>query len=74
MTNLEVVSEGPVAQHLEESMMINILPNIIKIIMFTPSTNALLCIHSSLPLRHVTVWINSPHKDWFELVHTSICK
>ena len=38
---LEVVPEGPVAQHLEEGVVVHILANVIKVIVLATSTYAL---------------------------------
>ena len=54
--------------------MIDILANIIKIIVLSSSSDALLSVDSSLPLGHVTVGVNCPNKDRLELIHASVGK
>ena len=45
---LEVVTKTPVTQHLKEGVMIHILSYVLKIVVFTTGTNALLTVDSSL--------------------------
>lgn len=41
-TNLEIIAERPVAEHLKECVMVYILAHIIQVVVFAPSTDALL--------------------------------
>ena len=42
MSDLEEISERPVAQHLKEGMVVGVFPNIVQVIVFSPSLNELL--------------------------------
>ena len=43
-TNLEIVSKRPVSQHLKESVMVEVVAHIIKVIVFTSDTDTLLTV------------------------------
>ena len=42
MSDLEEISERPVAQHLKEGVVVGVFSNIVQVIVFPPSSNALL--------------------------------
>ena len=69
---LEVVSKRPVSQHLKECVMVDILADIVKIIMFASSSDTLLGVDSPLPLGHIAIGVHGPHEDGLELVHARI--
>ena len=66
---LKIISKWPVSQHFKESVVINILANILQIIMLSTSTNTFLTVHSTLQFCKVTVWINCSEEDWFILTN-----
>ena len=65
--HLEEVSKTPVSHHLKERVMINIFPNIIKIIVLPSCTNALLRIDNALQSPKVTIGIHGALEDRLEL-------
>lgn len=64
---LKVVSKGPGPQHLEEGVVVDILTNIIKVIVFASCTNTLLRVGSTTQLGHGVGRINGVKEDWLEL-------
>lgn len=69
---LEVVGEGPVAQHLKERVVIDVLSDIIQIVVFASGANTLLRVVGTLPFSHVAVRIHSAQEDGLVLVHAGI--
>ena len=69
---LKVVAKAPVTKHLEESMMIRVLTNIVQIIVLTSSTNALLGVDSTTQLGKVGRRIHCAEENGLVLIHTSI--
>lgn len=51
---LEVVTEGPVTEHLEEGVVVHVLTHIVQIVVLTTGANALLGVASSLQLSERT--------------------
>jgi len=47
--------------------MVHILANIVQVIVFAASTDALLTVDSPGQSTHATVGVNGTLKDWFEL-------
>mmetsp|Transcript_7113 Transcript_7113/g.14857 ORF Transcript_7113/g.14857 Transcript_7113/m.14857 type:complete len:207 (+) Transcript_7113:2295-2915(+) len=68
----EVVSEGPVPKHLKESMMINILSDIVQIIVLSTCTNAFLRINRPLQSGHRQRGIASSQKQGLVLIHARV--
>lgn len=64
--------DEPIAQHLEEGVVVAILANIVEIIMFATSADALLTVHSTLQLRHWVRLADSAQEDGLELVHARV--
>ena len=83
-TLLEVVAEGPVAEHLEKGVVVDILADVVKIIVLASSTNALLRVARSLQLGKRTGGVNLRVRGDFEndlseedglvLVHSGVCE
>ena len=69
---LEVVTEGPVAQHLEEGVMVDILADVVQVVVLAAGSDTLLGVDGSLPLGHVAVGVHGAHEDGLELVHARI--
>ena len=61
--HLEVISKGPVAQHLKEGVMVGVLANVIQIIVFPTSTDTFLAVDDTLQSTHFTVWIDGARED-----------
>lgn len=64
----EIISKGPRAQHLKESVMVHVFAHIIKIIVFAASTNALLCVCSTPKSGHWVGRVNGVQEDGLELL------
>lgn len=63
ITDLKIISKGPVSQHFKECMMINIFAYIIQIVVLASCTNAFLAVSSTFEFRQITVWIHSSQKN-----------
>lgn len=57
---LEVVSKGPVPQHLKEGMMVHISAHILQVIVFSSSSNTFLTVDNSAVRSHRTARVRSP--------------
>ena len=68
----EVVSERPVAQHLEESVVVDILPDVVQVVVLAASADALLAVDDAAPFRHVRVGVDCANKHRLELVHPGV--
>ena len=71
-THLEVLSKRPVTKHFKESVMVNVLANIVKVVVFTSCPDALLRVNSSDQLAHVTFWIYCAQEDRLELDYSTM--
>lgn len=47
---LEIISEAPIAKHLKESVMILVFAHVLEVVVFAPSSNALLSVHHATQL------------------------
>lgn len=65
--HLEVVTEGPRAQHLEESVMVDILPHIVQVIVLPPSSDTLLRVGCSVQFGHGMRRVDGVQEDRLEL-------
>jgi hypothetical protein len=63
----EIVSKGPIAKHLKECVMVNILPHVIQIIVLSSSSYALLGISGSDKVSQIAVWVCRSQKYRLEL-------
>ena len=70
--HLEIIAEGPVAQHLEESVVIAVLADIVKVVVLATGANALLGVGGAFPGSHWVGLVDGAEEDGLELVHTSI--
>ena len=52
--------------------MVHVLANIVKIVVFSPSSDTLLGVDSPLPLGHVAVGVHCADEDGLKLVHAGI--
>lgn len=68
---LEVVTKGPIAQHLKECMMICVLADVIQVVVLSTSTDALLCVACTLQFAQFAVGIHCSEEDGLELIHTA---
>src|SRR5438874_1873097 len=72
---LEVIAKGPVAEHLEEGVVVSVQTNILKIIMFAAGADAFLCVgrtrifawNCTWPFRDIRRAL--AEKDRHELIH-----
>ncbi len=69
---LEVVTERPVTQHLEESVVVRVLSDIVKIVVLASCTNTLLRVDSALHGTKRRVGVGDTQEDGLVLVHTSV--
>jgi hypothetical protein len=69
---LEVGRKAPVAKHLKECVVVHIFSDIIKIVMLSSSTDALLRVCCTLQISERAFRIDCSHEDRFELVHARI--
>ena len=65
--NLKVVGERPVAQHLEERVMIDVLADVVQVVVLAAGANTLLRVARALPSGHLTVRIHAAQEQRFEL-------
>ena len=52
--------------------MVHVLANIVKIVVFSPSSDTLLGVDSPLPLGHVAVGVHCADEDGLKLIHAGI--
>ena len=81
---LEVVSEGPIAEHFKEGVVVDVLADIVEIVVLASGANALLRVAGSLQLGERTGGVdlsirgdceaNLSEEDGFVLVHSRVCK
>lgn len=69
---LEVISKGPVTQHLKESVVIDILSNVVQIVVLSSGTNTLLRVDSTREVSHGKTRITSSQEKWLKLIHSSV--
>jgi len=48
-------------------MMVEVISDVIKVIVFASNTNTLLAVDDASIRRHVTMWVDSTQKHWLEL-------
>ena len=65
--HLEVVTKWPVAQHLKEGVVREVLPHLLKVIVFAAHTNTLLAVDNPFQGRHLWPWVNGAKEQWLEL-------
>lgn len=71
---LEVVTKGPIAQHLEECVVIRVLANVVQVIMLSASTDTFLSVEGALQLGHIRMRIHGAEENSFVLVHARVCE
>lgn len=64
---LEVVPKGPGPQHLKERVVVDVLANIVKVVVFAAGTYTLLSIGGAAKLCHWMGRIDGVQEDWLEL-------
>src|SRR5207248_8084724 len=66
---LEIITEAPIAQHLEKSVVISVEPDVFEIVVFSPGANAFLRVGHArrLPRRLLLA-----EKNWDELIHAGV--
>mmetsp|Transcript_15094 Transcript_15094/g.34697 ORF Transcript_15094/g.34697 Transcript_15094/m.34697 type:complete len:428 (+) Transcript_15094:1654-2937(+) len=69
---LEVGGEAPVAEHLEESVVVDVLPDVVKVVVLASRADALLGVACSLERCERTLGVNGAHEDGLELVHPCV--
>mmetsp|Transcript_118021 Transcript_118021/g.252066 ORF Transcript_118021/g.252066 Transcript_118021/m.252066 type:complete len:694 (-) Transcript_118021:302-2383(-) len=69
---LEIVTERPISEHLEEGVVVDILAHVLEVVVFASGTDALLRVRCALQLRKGVRRVDLPNKDGLELVHASV--
>jgi hypothetical protein len=69
---LEVVAEGPVAQHLEERVVVRVLAHVVEVVVLAARADALLTVHRPLELAQVRRRVRLAQEDGLELVHPRV--
>ncbi len=69
---LEVVAEGPVAQHLEEGVVVAVAAYVLEVVVLTPGADALLAVDGPLEPMEGGARGGGPLKEGFELIHARI--
>mmetsp|Transcript_1475 Transcript_1475/g.4732 ORF Transcript_1475/g.4732 Transcript_1475/m.4732 type:complete len:367 (+) Transcript_1475:614-1714(+) len=69
---LEVVTKGPVAAHLEEGVVVDVLADVVEIVVFAAGPDALLSVGGALELRQARVGVGLPEENGLELVHPRV--
>ena len=64
-----IVAKGPIAEHLEERVMIGIIPDILEIVVLPGDPQALLCIGCSRVLA-----LLQSQENVLELIHACVCE
>ena len=69
---LEVVPEGPVAQHLEEGVVVDVPPDVVEVVVLAAGADALLRVGRAGQLGEVGVGVGGPQENRLELVHPRV--
>mmetsp|Transcript_34600 Transcript_34600/g.67744 ORF Transcript_34600/g.67744 Transcript_34600/m.67744 type:complete len:395 (-) Transcript_34600:164-1348(-) len=69
---LEVVSEGPVAKHLKEGVVVHILAHVIQVIVLAARSDALLAVARRGELGEGGLGVDGAGEDGLVLVHASV--
>lgn len=64
---LEIIPKGPGAQHLEEGVVVDILPHVVQVVVLAPSSDALLSVGGSAQLSERVRGVDGVEEDGFEL-------
>ena len=70
--HFEVIAEGPVAQHLEEGVVVDVLPDIVQIVMLPAGADAFLGVGGAGQGGHGVVGGHGPEEERFVLVHARV--
>jgi hypothetical protein len=70
----EVISKGPIPKHFKKGVVVNILPNIVEIIVFTTRTDAFLRIDSTFQIGHGKGGITCAQEERLVLIHPRVGK
>mmetsp|Transcript_18016 Transcript_18016/g.57622 ORF Transcript_18016/g.57622 Transcript_18016/m.57622 type:complete len:812 (+) Transcript_18016:860-3295(+) len=69
---LEVVPERPVAQHLEERVVVHVLAHVVQVVVLAASADALLRVARATKPSQRTARVHLAQEDGLELVHASV--
>eukprot|EP00965_Chrysotila_dentata_P239660 6203228-Pleurochrysis_carterae.AAC.3 len=69
---LEVVAKGPVAQHLEEGVVVDVLADVVQVVVLAARADALLGVGRAAQLGHGRVGVRLAQEDGLELVHPRV--
>ena len=66
------LAEGPVAEHLEEGVVVNIFADVVEVVVLAAGTDALLRVGRARELRQRRRWVSGAEEDGFVLVHAGV--
>ena len=66
---LEIITEAPIAQHLEKSVVISVEPDVFEIVVFPPGANAFLRVDNA---RRLPGRLLLAEKNGHELIHAGV--
>mmetsp|Transcript_6447 Transcript_6447/g.19110 ORF Transcript_6447/g.19110 Transcript_6447/m.19110 type:complete len:1096 (+) Transcript_6447:257-3544(+) len=69
---LEVVAEGPVAQHFKKGVVVHVLAHVVEVVVLAARTDALLRVGRALELGHVGRRVRLAEENGLELVHARV--
>ncbi len=69
---LEEIPERPVAEHLEERVVIGVLAHVLEVVVLAPRSDALLGVHRPFQTRERAVLTHIAEEDGLELVHPRV--
>ena len=69
---LEVVAEGPVAEHLEVGVVVHVLAHVLEVVVLAAGADALLAVAGARQGGQGAVGVSSAQEDGLELVHASV--
>lgn len=65
--HLEVVPEGPAAQHLEEGVVRPVAPHVLQVVVLPSGSHAALAVGHAAPQRHLAAGVHRAQEHRFEL-------
>lgn len=68
---LKVVPEGPGAQHLKEGVVVDVLPHVVQVVVFSSCSDAFLCVGGPPQLGHGVRRVDGVQEDGLELKETT---
>ena len=69
---LEKVAEGPVPEHLEEGVVVRVLPDVVEVVVLASGSDALLRVGGALELGERALGVRGSQEAGLELVHPRV--